>query len=478
MKRREMIWNTALGIGSMMLLPAGVKGMFVPSAANAMTKADFGADFKWGTATAAYQIEGAWNIDGKGPSIWDTFTHHPRKIKTHENGDVACDFYHRYEEDLTLLKSMNMNVSRFSVSWSRIIPNGIGTVNPKGIEFYHKVIDRCLALGIEPWITLYHWDLPQALQDKGGWTNREVIEWFSYFANIVTKEYGSKVKHWMVLNEPAAFVGLGYLIGMHAPGKFGFGSFSKAVHHAVMCQAEGGRIIRKNVPGAEIGTTFSCQHIEPRSNSEKDKKACARMDAMFNRLYIEPALGLGYPVKDLKVLKKVLKHMKPGDEEKMKFDFDFIGVQNYVRSIGHFSLFPPVMWANQVPAKKLGHEITEMGWEVYPEGMYQILKQFAAYKGVKKIIVTENGAAFPDKVEGDRVHDEKRTKFYQDYLAALLKAKKEGINIGGYFVWSLTDNFEWQEGTKPRFGLVHIDYATQKRTIKDSGLWFRDFLKG
>lgn len=477
MNRREMIRNSALGLGSLLLVPPMAKELLLPRVAE-LSKAAFGPGFKWGCASAAFQIEGAWNVDGKGPSIWDTFNHHPRKIKTHESGgDTACDFYHRYAEDLGILKSLNMNVYRFSIGWSRVIPDGDGKVNPKGIEFYHNVIDKCLELGIEPWITLYHWDLPQALQDKGGWVNRKVIDWFSYYADIVTKEYGSKVKHWMVLNEPMAYTGLGYLLGVHAPGKRGFKNFAAATHHTTMCQAEGGRIIRRNVPDAEVGTTFSCTYVEPKHNSKKDKKAVVRTDALFNRLFIEPALGMGYPFDAWKPFNKIKKYMLPGDEEKIKFDFDFIGVQNYFRTVTHFSIFPPVLWANQVPAKKLGHEVTDMGWEVYPEGIYKILKQFAAYKGVKKIIVTENGVAFPDKVDGDHVHDEKRTQFFKDYIANVLKAKQEGVNVQGYLVWSLTDNFEWADGFKPRFGLVYIDYPTQKRIIKDSGLWFRDFLK-
>jgi beta-glucosidase len=336
-------------------------------------------------------------------------------------------------------------------------------VNPKGIEFYHKVIDRCIEMGVEPWLTCFHWDLPQALQDKGGWANRESVNWFSEFVTLITREYGSKVKNWMVLNEPMAFVALGYLMKMHAPGIRSIKQFNQATHHVTLCQAEGGRIIRANVSGANVGTTFSCSYVEPKSD---------------NRLYIEPALGLGYPVNDLKLIKNIDKYMLPGDDEKIKFKFDFIGVQNYSRVIGKFSLFPPIVWANQVKAKNIeGAELTEMGWEVYPEGIYKILKQFAAYDGVDKIIVTENGAAFPDVVEGESIHDSKRVEFFKSYLPQVLKAKREGVNVQGYFVWTLMDNFEWAEGFKPRFGIVYTDFATQKRIIKDSGYWWKEFLK-
>jgi beta-glucosidase len=438
---------------------------------------DFGTDFKWGVATAAYQIEGAHNIDGKSPSIWDTFSHKKGSIKTGENGDIACDFYHSYEKDLDLLKSLNMTVFRFSIAWSRILPNGSGTPNQSGLDFYHRVIDASLARGIEPWITLYHWDLPQILQDKGGWKNRDAVVWFSEYANLLTKSYGEKVKNWMVFNEPSAFTALGYLIGYHAPGLKGLKNYLPTVHHVCLCQAEGGRIIRKNVANANIGTTFSCSHVDVYKSEERDRNTASRWDVLLNRLFIEPALGMGYPTESLPILRKLNKYIQPGDLEKLQFDFDFIGVQNYTREVVKANAFIPYMKGLEIkPVKRDAKEITEMGWEVYPEGIYKILKQFAAYPGVKKIFVTENGCAFPDEVVNGKVNDTKRIDFYQRYLKEVLRAKKDGVNIGGYFSWTLLDNFEWSEGFKPRFGLVHVDFKTQKRIIKDSGYWFRDFL--
>ena len=438
---------------------------------------DFGTDFKWGVATAAYQIEGAHNIDGKSPSIWDTFSHKKGAIKTAENGDIACDFYHSYEKDLDLLKSLNMTVFRFSIAWSRILPNGSGTPNQSGLDFYHRVIDACLARGIEPWITLYHWDLPQILQDKGGWKNRDAVVWFSEYANLLTKTYGEKVKNWMVFNEPSAFTALGYLIGYHAPGLKGLKNFLPTVHHVCLCQAEGGRIIRKNVANANIGTTFSCAYVDVYKSEERDGNAASRWDVLLNRLFIEPALGMGYPTESLPILRKLNKYIQPGDLEKLQFDFDFIGVQNYTREVVKANVFIPFMKGLEIkPIKRGAKEITEMGWEVYPEGIYKILKQFAAYPGVKKIFVTENGCAFPDEVINGKVNDTKRIDFYQSYLKEVLRAKKNGVNIGGYFSWTLLDNFEWSEGFKPRFGLIHVDFKTQKRIIKESGYWFKDFL--
>lgn len=477
MNRRQAIQTSAALAGSF-LVPKPLAQLFSEAE---MTKADFGPNFKWGVATASYQIEGAWQEDGKSPSVWDSFAHKSKNIKTGENADVSCDFYHRYASDLELLKSLNFKVFRFSLAWPRLLPDGTGKSNQKGIDFYNRVIDKCLELGLEPWPTLYHWDLPQALEDKGGWANRDVVDWFSEYTHLAARSYGDRVKNWMVLNEPFAFTTLGYMLGWHAPGKKGLKDFLPAVHHAALVQAEGGRILRANVPGANVGTTYSCSFVEPKSNAEKHVKAAKRMDALLNRLFIEPALGMGYPTDTLPFLKKIAeKHAKPGDMERMKFDFDFIGIQNYFRVIGKKSLTTPVLWANEEPAKKRdipADQITDMGWEVTPDGIRQVLKQFAAYPGVQKIIVTENGAAFPDVVENGAVHDALRLKFYQDYLAKVLQAKREGAPVEGYFCWTFLDNFEWAEGFRPRFGLVHVDYDTQVRTVKDSGKWFQDFLK-
>lgn len=439
---------------------------------------DFGTDFKWGVATAAYQIEGAHNLDGKSTSIWDTFSHKKGNIKTGENGDIACDFYHSYEQDLDLLKSLNMTVFRFSIAWSRILPNGVGAPNQKGIDFYNRVIDACLERGLEPWLTLYHWDLPQVLQDQGGWMNRESLSWFSEYAELVTKSFGDRVKNWMVFNEPSAFTALGYLIGYHAPGLKGFGHYLPTVHHVCLCQAEGGRIIRKNVINANIGTTYSCSHVDVFKSEKRDGKSAKRWDVLLNRLFIEPALGMGYPTASFPILRKLEKYILPGDLEKLKFDFDFIGVQNYTREVVKKMGLIPIMKGLEIPPKKRNvTEITDMGWEVYPEGIYQIIKQFAAYPNVKKIFVTENGCAFPDELIDGKVNDVKRIDYYQRYLKQVLRAKQEGVNIGGYFSWTLLDNFEWSEGFKPRFGLVYVDFKTQKRIVKESGYWFKDFLK-
>ena len=441
------------------------------------SKADFGADFRWGTATAAFQIEGAVAKDGRGISIWDTFTRSQGKIKNNDHADVACDFYHRYESDLELLKTLNFDVYRFSLSWSRILPNGKGVVNQAGLDFYHQVIDKCFLLGIEPCITLYHWDLPQDLQDLGGWKNRQIIAWFSDYVRVCTAAFGAKVKNWIILNEPMAVAGLGYTTGLHAPGLKGIHNFLPVVHHLAMCQAEGGRVVRETVENARIGTTFSCSHVQAASNSRKDTRAARRADALLNRLFIEPSLGLGYPVDAFGFLDHIRLFMKPGDQEKLAFDFDFIGIQNYFGVVVKHSYFAPVLWAKEIPAAQRNVPLTDMGWEISPEGIYEILQQFGRYKGVKEIIVSENGAAFKDVLQNGRVADSQRTAFFQQYLAQILKAKNEGVNVNGYYVWSFLDNFEWAEGYEPRFGLVYVDYETQERSVKDSGKWFAKFLE-
>jgi beta-glucosidase len=436
----------------------------------------FGPEFLWGTASAAYQIEGAHNEDGRGNSIWDVFSE-KGKIKNKENGNVAADFYHRYKEDIALAKSMNFGVFRLSISWSRIFPKGTGNLNPKGVEFYHNVIDECIKQGLQPWVTLYHWDLPQELQDHGGWANREVVGWFKVYTQFCAREFGTKVKHWMVFNEPSAFIGLGYLAGYHAPGKRNISAFLKASHHACLAMSESGRIIRKEIPDAQIGTTFSCSSVDPFKNKKKHFKAVKRMDAMLNRMFIEPSLGLGYPVNDFPFLRKMKKFQLPGDEEKLKFDFDFIGLQNYFRVVVKKSPFVPFLWAKPISAKKRNVPYNEMGFEIYPEGIYRILKQFSEYKSIKNIVITENGVCVKDELINDQVQDSSRIDFFRSYIHQVLKAKQEGVPVSGYLVWSLTDNFEWTEGYKPRFGLVYVDYKSQMRYIKDSGKWFGKHLE-
>jgi beta-glucosidase len=438
---------------------------------------NFGKDFLWGVATAAAQIEGAYNLDGRGLSIWDQFSKQNGKIKDRSKPHEACDFYHRYKDDLLLAKALGFNVFRFSISWSRILPEGTGKINKEGINFYHKVIDECLKLGLIPYVTLYHWDLPYALQKEGGWASVFLLKWFTNYVTICAKEYGSKVKDWMILNEPMGFTSLGYMLGKHAPGKTGLSNFLPAVFNATMAQAEGGRIIRKHVKNSYIGTTFSCSEVVPFSTSEKDLQAANRVDILLNRLFIEPTLGMGYPDDNFLLMEKLHFTSKAWRHKKdFQFDFDFIGIQNYFPLTIKYNSLMPIINASEVSPKKRKAPQTSMGWEIDSDSFYRIIKRFCEYENVKELIITENGAFFKDSLIDGVVNDTERIDYYKKHLAALLKAKNECAKIKGYFAWTLMDNFEWAEGYKARFGLIHVDFATQLRTIKNSGYWWRDFL--
>jgi beta-glucosidase len=439
---------------------------------------DFGRDFNWGVSTAAYQVEGGWNEDGKGLSIWDVFTSKPGRVWNNQNGNIACDFYHRYTRDIAIMSQLRVPNFRFSISWSRILPAGTGSVSPGGIDFYNRVIDFCLDLGIEPWITLYHWDLPYELEKQGGWTNRDIIGWFCDYVAVCIRFFGDRVKRWIILNEPMVFTGAGYFLGVHAPGRKGLNSFLPAAHHAAMCQAEAGRAVRSIRSDAIVGTTFSSSYIQPFKDTPDDLQAAVRIDALLNRMFVEPLAGLGYPVRDLKLLNRLEPYVKADDEAKLAFDMDFIGVQNYTRELVTSSAFTPLLWAKIVRADKRNVETTLMNWEIYPESIYEMLVKFSAYKMPGEIVVTENGAAFPDIVAEEAVHDVRRKRYLAQHISQVLRAKQQGVNVTGYFVWSLTDNFEWAKGYEPRFGLVHVDFATQKRIIKDSGYWYSRLVQG
>jgi len=443
-----------------------------------ITKASsFGKDFIWGAATASYQIEGAWDVDGKSLSIWDTFASKKGKIKDKSDGKLACDFYHRYPEDIAIMKSLGLDAFRFSLAWTRILPEGGGRVNQKGIDFYKRVIEACLERGVQPWVTLYHWDLPQCLQDKGGWRNRDIIDQMGEYTDVCTRAFGDTVQNWMIFNEPSVFTSAGYMLGVHAPGERGWFSHLQAVHHVAMAQAAAGRVAKSNLPNANIGTTFSMTQVEPYTNSELDIRAADRVDAFINRMFLDPLLGKGYPFASNKYLRHIERYMHEGDEQILQHDFDFIGLQTYTRTVIQHKWWVPFVQALPVSMKKLKPQgITEMGWEVYPEGIYYLLKKLHAYDNMPPLYVTENGAALPEQKLVDRVEDPLRVKYLQDYIHQVYRAKSEGVDVRGYFIWSLLDNFEWAEGYRPRFGIVHVDYATQGRTIKDSGRWIKDWL--
>jgi len=436
----------------------------------------FPSDFIWGTAISSFQTEGYSTANGAGRSIWDDFVLRNGKIKNQDKNGIGCNFYTHYKEDIQILRKLGIRNFRFSIAWPRIYPNGYGHVNHPGLDFYKRLIDECLENGIRPWVTLYHWDLPSALEKKGGWTNRTIINWFREYVLTIAMHLGDRVKDWIVLNEPVAFTGAGYFLGLHAPGRMGMGNFIPAMHHVALCQAEGARLLRSEFKDAHIGTTFSMSHIESVSENVADIMAAEKVHALLNRLFLEPSLGLGYPIKTLPFLQKVESYMHAGDEKKLEFDFDFIGIQNYTREIVGSQWYTPYLQARIIPAKLRNVPLTAMDWEICPTALFNVLKFAANYEKVKNIIVTENGAAFiePQPFSGEA--DGTRIEFLKQNIYQMRKALSETEKIKGYFVWSLLDNFEWAEGFKPRFGLVHVDFETQKRSIKHSGYWYRKFI--
>lgn len=379
---------------------------------------------------------------------------------------------------LTFAITWDSTASAFSISWSRILPNGTGKINEKGVAYYNKVIDYCLEKKLHPVVTLYHWDLPETLEQQGGWTSYRMKDWFSYYAKVCAQCFGDRIKTWIVLNEPMGFTSLGYMLGMHAPGKKGIHHFFPAIHNVLMCQAEGGRIIRTYVPGAYIGTTFSCSQIVPYTQTLEDQQAAQRVNVLMNRLFIEPALGMGYPqLSGFKFLEKMeIFNLAWRHKEAMQFSFDFIGLQNYFPlTIRHNNLIPYIA-ASEVKPKERNVPYTAMEWEINSKAFGHIIRQFAAYKNCPDILVTENGAAFRDTITNGRINDQKRMAYFEKHLQELLVLKGQHIPVKGYFAWTLTDNFEWNYGYFPKFGLVHVDPLTQQRLVKHSGYWFKAFL--
>ena len=442
-----------------------------------MSLAEFGADFTWGVATAAYQIEGSPHADGKGPSIWDTFSHKPGVIADGTNGDVATDSYRRFPEDVALVYSMGFDAYRFSLSWPRIQPDGTG-LNQKGLDHYKRLIDSCLGAGIEPWITLYHWDLPQALEDKGGWTNRDIVEIFCEYVQIVGETFGDRVRDWMVFNEPLSFTMLGYMLGSHAPGRRGLNNFFPAIHHVNLATADGARALRAAATNPVVGTT---QYLSPTLGSGPGPNLAQRAEraanAMLNRTFLEPNLGMGYPVDDAPILRMMRRYIQDGDLERCEIDLDFLGVQYYTRLRAPFRPIPG-LWTIPGFGDDPDLEKTSMGWEIRPEGLGMVLDMVHAYRRYPRIVVTEGGASFDDPFEAGAVHDNRRIAYYESHLAQVRAAQQRGVPVDGYFCWSPLDNFEWAAGYEPRFGLVYVDYETQRRTIKDSGYWFAGQLGG
>ena len=437
----------------------------------AVAKLLFPKDFVWGVATSAYQIEGAWNEDGRGLSIWDTFSHTPGKTPNGDNGDVAADHYHRWKQDVALLSELGIQAYRFSVAWPRVLPEGTGMVNRKGLDFYDHLVDELLRRKIQPYVCLFHWDLPQALQDKGGWPNRQTANHFAEYARVVAARLGDRVPVWFTHNEPwvAAFVG--HFLGEHAPGMKDMGAAIKSLHHIMLSHGLAvDAILAEAKRPVQIGLTQNINPVHPATDSKKDVAAAQRVDMFMNRIVLDPLLRGTSPILDSAVAKLLTgRVVQDGDLEKIR-RADILGLNYYSRAVmKHDSKFPVINVAQVFPE---GNEYSGM-WEIYPEGMYETIKMAADYGSPCRIMVTENGIPVPDGLDYDgRVRDERRIRYLKSHLAQVRRAIDDGMPVEGYFNWSLLDNFEWALGYGQRFGLVYVDFKTQKRVIKDSGRWF------
>jgi beta-glucosidase len=441
---------------------------------------DFGEHFLWGVGMSAPQNEGAALEDGRGLSIWDVFSRRVTAISGGGKPTHASMFYYRYKDDLLLVKALGFRTFRFSISWSRVIPHGTGKVNQAGLQFYHALLDECLALGLTPMVTLYHWDLPQALQREGGWTNHQVVKWFNRYVKLCLQEFSGKVKYWIIMNEPFAFTALGYMTGMHAPGKIGPRSFYLAAHHAALATAEASRLIRSMDPYAIVGSSFSFSETQPYRPTKNDLAAAQKADLLLNRFFLEAALGMGFPMTDsFPVIEKFhLFNRTWRYRDAYQCDLDFIGFQNYFSVTVRNNPFVPYLGASEVSAQARRMPYTALGWEINPDSCYRMLHRIAAYPGVQRIIITEGGCAENEQLNQGKIEDTLRIHYFKQYLSAVYRAKSEGVPIDGYLVWTLTDNFEWAFGYSARFGLVRVDFPGQLRTIKESGYWFRAFLEG
>jgi beta-glucosidase len=432
--------------------------------------ASFPDGFGWGAATSAYQVEGAWDEDGKGESIWDRFCHTGGRIANGDTGDVACDHYHRWREDVGLMRELGLTAYRFSISWPRVLPEGRGRMNSKGLDFYSKLVDELLAASIEPFVTLYHWDLPQALQDRGGWPARPVAEAFVEYADLMTRGLGDRVKHWITLNEPFVSAVVGHLEGRHAPGHSSLREALAAAHHLLLAHGWAVPVVRHNVPGAQVGIAFNLTGQIPASASIADRAAAWQRDGVVNRWFLDPVSARGYPADIVSHYGQPMDFVQAEDLEAIAVPLDFLGVNYYTRSIVRSS---EVAEANNAPRTVLPDPNgTEMGWEVYPEGLYDILRRLHFDYRFPALYVTENGAAYRDEVGADgSVHDPQRVAYLQEHFRAAARAIAAGVPLRGYFVWSLLDNFEWGHGYSKRFGLVYVDYPTQRRVLKSSAYW-------
>ena len=435
----------------------------------------FPSDFVFGAATSAYQIEGSPLADDAGPSIWHQFVRTPGRISNDDTGDVACDHYRRYPEDIRLMKTLGLQAYRFSVSWSRILPDGRGRINQKGLWFYQRLVDGLLEAGIEPYLTLYHWDLPAALDQKGGWVNRDIAGWFADYAQILFRALNGKVSHWMTLNEPWVVNDGGYLFGVHAPGRASLTEPPWVTHNLLRAHAMAVQAFRAEGTG-KIGLVVNLEPKYAASENEADRQAVERVHAYMNRQYLDPVLLGTYPDELVEIFGEAWPRFPDADMKLLREPFDFLGVNYYTRSVNRADASSRPFGVAQVAQS--GAEYTEMGWEVFPEGLSSTLLWVKRRYGDIPLYVTENGAAFDDPAPSNgSIQDDRRIAYFRSHLTAVLDALAQGAAVKGYFAWSLLDNFEWSCGFSKRFGLVHVDPHTQNRTPKASAGFYRNVIE-
>ena len=430
----------------------------------------FPDDFTWGAATASYQVEGAWDADGKGESIWDRFSHTPGKIKEAASGDVACDHYHRYQADVDLMRGLGLNAYRFSISWPRILPAGFGNVNPRGLDFYDRLVDSLLEANIQPFITLHHWDLPQALYEKGGWLKRDNLAYFADYAALLVKHLGDRVRHWTTFNEPGVIAEAGYVNGEHAPGQCAGSKMGwQVTHNLLLAHGLAIQAMRAAHSGLELGIVVSQWIIEPATDDPADIAVAEQAWNSHETAFTHPIFRGYYHPAMLAAMGEHAPEIQAGDMALIAQKLDFIGINSYSRV---------VLGANGLVNPVPGSEYTAMGWEVCAPAFRRMLNRINTDYQLPPIYITENGAAFPDTVSPDgQIHDERRIDYIRQHLHQLRLAMQDGVDVRGYFAWSLLDNFEWAEGYTKRFGLVRVDYSSLERTIKDSGKWFAGVIR-
>ncbi len=435
----------------------------------------FPEDFIWGTATASYQIEGAVREDGRSPSIWDTFSHSPGKTVHGHTGDIACDHYHRYSEDAALMAELGVDAYRFSLAWPRILPDGTGTINQKGVDFYRRLMEELRKHNIEPVVTLYHWDLPQSLEDAGGWPSRQTADAFLEYAERCFELF-PEVRRWITLNEPFCSSILGYLTGEHAPGRQDRPAAYRALHHLLLAHGRAVESFRRSGNEGEIGISLNTSSPRPATRRGEDREAADRGADLMTRMFLDPVLGRGYPQRHLEAYPEVEMPIREGDMEHIAAPIDFLGINYYFEDAVTADASHPEGFRS-VPQYQ---RRTEMGWPVTPEGFYRHLRWIAEETGDLPLYISENGAAFADRLtaDGNGCHDPERIDYLRRYLFACSRAIRDGVPLKGYFLWSFIDNFEWAFGFDRRFGVVYCDYVNQRRVKKDSFYFYRDVIAG